>query len=178
MEIFYKAQRIGQFGKPFTMYKFRTMVKNADKIGGSSTSDDDPRITRLGKFLRKTKLDELPQFINVFKGDMNLIGWRPEALEYLNTFRSEILETKPGIIGLATLWDSDEGAMLAGSLDPDREYVDNILPKKRELEYYYVINKSIWLDLQIVLGFIKKLLHVRPTKTGDPSKIESFRNGL
>lgn len=173
MSIFYKAQRLGQYGKPFTMYKFRTMVKNADKIGGSSTSDDDPRITKIGRFLRKTKLDELPQLINLLKGDMKLIGWRPEALEYLNTFDPRILETKPGIIGLATLWDSDEGAMLAGSLNPDEEYVDKILPMKRSLELQYIQQKSIWLDLQIIFGFIKKILHVRPQTTGDPSKIES-----
>src|SRR5690348_16433282 len=96
----YKAVRIGKSGKQFLMLKFRTMVKNADKIGGSTTADSDPRITRIGRILRKTKLDELPQIINVMRGEMSLIGWRPEAPEYLSTLPPLVLATKPGIIGL------------------------------------------------------------------------------
>src|SRR3990167_4546690 len=105
MSLFYRAKRIGKNGKIFELLKFRTMVLNADQVGGSSTSDDDPRITRIGKFLRKTKLDELPQLVNVLRGDMKIIGWRPESPEYLSTIPKEVLATKPGIIGWATLSD-------------------------------------------------------------------------
>src|SRR3990167_6923438 len=107
------------------------MVEGADKLGGSSTADDDPRITKIGRILRKTKLDELPQIWNWIKGDMNLIGWRPEVPEYLHTIPTEVLMTKPGIIGWATLSDMDEGFTLKGSLNPDKDYEDKILPKKR-----------------------------------------------
>lgn len=160
MSIFYKAPRLGQFGDTFTMYKFRTMVKNADKMGGSSTADDDPRVTKIGRFLRKTKLDELPQLLNILQGEMKLIGWRPEAVEYRDTFSFEILKTKPGIVGIAQLWDFDEGAMLAGKEDPDQFYRDHILPGKRSLELYYVNNQNIWLDLWILLQITKRLLRL------------------
>ncbi len=158
MAIFYKAKRIGQYGRIFTLYKFRTMVKNADRLGGSSTSDDDARITRIGRVLRKTKLDELPQVLNWLKGEIGLIGWRPESSEYLYSIPGEVLQTKPGIIGLATLWDIDEGAMLKGEPDPDKAYVEKILPKKRELELYYVRNKTFKLDCYIIWQTLKKLL--------------------
>lgn len=158
MSMFYKAKRIGKDGKIFNLYKFRTMVENADQMGGSSTSDDDPRITRIGRFLRKTKLDELPQIINWIKGEMTLIGWRPEAPEYLQTIPKEVLVTKPGIIGWATLWNSDEGARLAGSSDPDKEYVDKILPIKRYLELEYVHQRTIALDFYIFFKTLSKII--------------------
>lgn len=160
MSLLYKATRLGRHGDTFTMYKFRTMVKNADKMGGSSTADDDPRITRAGRFLRKTKLDELPQLLNVLRGEMALVGWRPEAVEYRDTFPAEILATKPGIVGIAQLWDFDEGAMLAGKEDPDQFYRDHILPGKRSLELYYVNNQNIWLDSWILLQIIGKMLRL------------------
>lgn len=160
MSLLYKAQRIGQHGKTFTLYKFRTMVKNAHLLGGSSTSDDDPRITKIGKILRKTKLDELPQIINILNGSMSLIGWRPESPEYLHTIPDEVLATKPGIIGWATLHDIDEGAVLKGQADPDKYYEEVILPEKRKNELWYVRNKSLLLDIKIVLLTIKGILHL------------------
>lgn len=160
MDCIYAAKRVGQYGDIFTMYKFRTMVKNADKKGGSSTSEDDPRITPVGHFLRKTKIDELPQLFNVFLGNMALIGWRPEAPEYRNTLPVEILWTKPGIVGIAQLWDFDEGAMLRGKEDPDQFYREHILPGKRSLELYYVNNQNIWLDTWILLQIIGRLLRL------------------
>lgn len=158
MSILYIAARVGQNGKIFKLLKFRTMVLNADKIGGSSTADDDPRITWWGRILRKTKLDELPQIVNVLKGDMALIGWRPESPEYLDTIPPEVLATKPGIIGYATLFDIDEGAELAGKVDPDKYYAEVILPKKREHELWYVRNRSLSLDLWIIWATFKKLI--------------------
>lgn len=158
MSIIYKASRVGRYGKLFTLYKFRTMVEGADKIGGSSTSDNDPRITWWGKILRKTKLDELPQLINVLHGDMGLIGWRPEAPEYLHTIPPEVLDTKPGIIGYATLHDMDEGAFLKDFPDPDAAYRDLILPLKRTNELWYARNKCLYLDLYIVFATIKRMI--------------------
>src|SRR3990167_8266521 len=98
VSIFYKSRRVGKDWKIFDLYKFRTMVLNADQIGGSSTADDDPRITRIGRILRKTKLDELPNLWNVIKGDMAVFGARPEVPEYLSTIHPEALRQKPGII--------------------------------------------------------------------------------
>lgn len=129
-----------------------------DTSGPSSSGDDDPRITKIGKFLRKTKLDELPQIYNVIKGDMALIGWRPEDPKYLSTIHPEVLETKPGIIGWATLTDIDEGAALKGSENPDKDYEEKILPKKREAELWYVRNKSLSLDLKIIFKTFRALL--------------------
>ena len=161
----YKAKRLGQYGEIFNLLKIRTMVPNADRIGGSSTASDDPRITRVGRVLRKYKLDELPQLYNLLKGDITLIGWRPESPEYLHTIPQVVLNTKPGLIGLATLWDIDEGEALKGKKDPDKYYVDNILRQKRKLEVYYVHNKSFKLDAKILWLTIKKLLGILGSKS-------------
>ncbi len=158
MSLIYKSVRVGQFGKPFILFKFQTMCDGAEWMGGSSTADDDPRITRIGRILRKTKLDELPQIYNWLKGDMALIGWRPEVPAYLHTIPTEVLMTKPGILGWATLFDIDEGATLKGSKDPDKDYEEKILPMKREQELYYVRNKNWRLDIFIVFATIKKIL--------------------
>ena len=115
--VFYRGERIGKGGKPFRIFKFRTMVVEAEKIGGLSTADDDPRITKVGKFIRKYKLDELPQFFNVLKGEMSFVGPRPEVGHYVDMFNEEekaILSVRPGITDFATLWNPDEGAVLAG----------------------------------------------------------------
>lgn len=161
MSIIYKSERIGLHGKPFKLFKFRTMIEGADKLGGSSTSADDPRLTKIGKFLRKWKIDESLQFFNILKGDMKIIGWRPEAPEYLHTISKEILDTKPGIIGLATLWDIDEGEVLKGKEDPDKYYEENILPLKRKLDTYYIRNKSLSLDIKIIIATILGLCRIR-----------------
>lgn len=155
MSVFYKSTRIGKHGKEFTLYKFKTM---RDEAGPQSTAEDDPRITRMGRFLRKTRLDELPQIWNILKGDMRLIGWRPEVPRYLNTIPSEVLATKPGITGWATLQDLDESVILKGSTDPDRDYEEKILSKKRELELWYVRNRTLLLDFQIIIKTLWKLI--------------------
>jgi lipopolysaccharide/colanic/teichoic acid biosynthesis glycosyltransferase len=151
--IFYRGVRIGQFGKPFRIFKFRTMVVNADKIGGPSTADDDPRITKIGKILRKYKIDELPQLINVLKGEMSIVGPRPEVPFYVDMFTEEekrILDVKPGITDWASLWDCDEGAILAGSSDPEKTYMEKIRPIKIKLQLRYVDNHSFFTDLKII----------------------------
>lgn len=157
--IFYRSLRIGQYGRPFYMWKFRTMIEKADKVGGPSTAGDDWRLTKIGKFLRKWQIDELPQLINILKGECSFIGWRPEVPEYLDTIPEEVLETKCGLTGLATLWDYNEGEKLSKVNDPDKYYEEEILPKKRELELYYVRNQSFVLDIKIIIQTLLKLCH-------------------
>ncbi len=159
--IFYPGIRVGRLGKPFRMYKFRTMVVNADKIGGPSTSDDDPRLLKIGKILRKYKLDELPQLINVLKGEMSFVGPRPEVPFYVNMFTEEekkILIVKPGITDWASLWNSDEGAILTGSSNPEKTYMEKIRPTKIKLQLKYVKEHPFLIDLKIIFLTILKII--------------------
>ncbi|MGC8797033.1 sugar transferase [Thermodesulfovibrio sp.] len=151
--VFYRGIRVGKYGKPFRIYKFRTMIVDAEKIGGPSTADDDPRITKIGRFLRKYKIDELPQLINVLKGEMSIVGPRPEVPFYVNMFTEEekkILTVKPGITDWASLWNPDEGAILAGSPDPEKTYMEKIRPTKIKLQLKYVNEHSFLTDLKII----------------------------
>jgi lipopolysaccharide/colanic/teichoic acid biosynthesis glycosyltransferase len=159
--IFYRGVRIGRQGIPFRIFKFRTMVMNAEKLGGSSTADDDPRITRTGKFLRKFKLDEVPQLINVVRGEMSLVGPRPEVKHYVDMFSEgerAILSVRPGITDWASLWNSDEGAVLAGSPDPEKAYMEKIRPEKIRLQLKYVEERSFWTDMTILFLTIRIVL--------------------
>src|SRR3990172_12257587 len=159
--VFYRGVRVGKNGTLFRIYKFRSMVVNAEKIGGSSTADDDPRITKIGKFVRKYKLDELPQLINVLKGEMSFVGPRPEVQHYVNMFTKEeksILTVSPGITDWASLWNSDEGAILAGSPDPERTYMEEIRPEKIRLQLKYVKERSFFTDISIILQTISKVI--------------------
>jgi lipopolysaccharide/colanic/teichoic acid biosynthesis glycosyltransferase len=152
--VFYRGTRIGRGGRPFRIFKFRTMVVDAERIGGASTADDDPRITPIGRRLRKRKLDEFPQFINVLLGEMSLVGPRPEVPHYVAMFTEEerqILTVRPGMTDWASLWNSDEGAVLAGSADPERTYVEKIRPEKIRLQLLYVRKRSMRTDLSIVV---------------------------
>ena len=160
--VFYRGLRVGRNGKPFKIFKFRSMVLNAEQIGGPSTSDDDPRITRIGKLIRKYKLDELPQLINVLKGDMSIVGPRPEVQHYVDMYTEEekaILTVRPGITDWASIWNPDEGAILAGSADPEKTYMEKIRPEKIRLQMEYVKNRSFLLDLKIVIETIMKIFH-------------------
>ena len=158
--VFYRGLRVGRQGKSFRIYKFRTMVLNAEKVGGPSTADDDARITRVGKIIRKYKIDELPQLINVLEGDMSFVGPRPEVPFYVNMFTEEekkILCVKPGITDWASLWNSDEGAILAGSPDPEKTYMEKIRPEKIKLQLKYVREWSFWTDLKIILKTVYRV---------------------
>jgi|SRR5579862_411779 len=151
--IFYRGIRAGRFGKPFRIFKFRTMIVGAERLGGSATADTDVRITATGRLLRRDKLDELPQLINVLLGEMSLVGPRPEVPEYvalLSEDEQRILTVRPGITDWATLWDSDEGALLALTSQPEQTYVDFIRPQKVKLQLEYVRRQSFWTDLQIL----------------------------
>ena len=159
--VFYRGVRIGQFGKQFKIFKFRTMVEKAEELGGPSTAADDPRLTKFGRFLRKYKFDELPQLINVLKGEMSLVGPRPEVKMYVDTMTKEekdiILSVRPGITDLASLWDFHEGEVLKGSPDPEKTYMEKIRPKKIQLQLEYIKNRSFLLDLKIIFKTISKL---------------------
>ena len=159
--VFYRGQRVGQGGRLFKMLKFRTMVVNADQIGGPSSSDDDPRIMACGRFLRKYKLDELPQLFNVFAGQMSFVGPRPEVPYYVSLYSEEekkILTVKPGITDWASLWNSDEGALLAGRSDPEAYYRDHIRPKKIRLQLDYVRSATFFTDMRILLQTLKMVV--------------------
>ena len=158
--VFYRGLRTGKDKKPFKIFKFRTLVINADKIGGPSTSDDDPRLTKTGKFLRKYKLDELPQLFNVIKGEISLVGPRPEVPEYAKLYKDKeqiVFSVKPGITDLASLWNSDEGAILKGSPDPEKTYLEKIRPEKVRLQIKYVKERNFLGDFKIIFKTLKKI---------------------
>ena len=155
--VFYRGERVGLHGKPFRIYKFRTMVVDAEKLGASSTSDDDARITRIGRFLRKYKLDELPQLINVLVGDMSLVGPRPQVKWAVDRYSEEekvILNFRPGITDYASLLFSNESEILKGSKNPDQDYLEKIHPIKTNLAIKYVQNHSLMVDIKIILKTI------------------------
>jgi lipopolysaccharide/colanic/teichoic acid biosynthesis glycosyltransferase len=153
--VFYPAARVGQHGRPFRLYKFRTMVP----AGTAVTVWDDPRITRVGKVLRRTKLDELPQFFNVLRGDMSLVGPRPEDPEYVALYTPEqrrVLDLKPGITSVAALRFVDEGELLKGD-DWEAVYRERIMPAKLALEVEYAQRRTLWTDIGL-LGSTAMLL--------------------
>jgi lipopolysaccharide/colanic/teichoic acid biosynthesis glycosyltransferase len=171
--VFYRGVRVGRDGKPFRMFKLRTMVLNADKVGGPSAADGDPRITRIGSWLRSRKLDELPQFINVLTGDMSFVGPRPEVQHYVDMYTEQeraILSVRPGITDFATLWNANEGEVLAGSADPERTYMEEIRPEKLRLQLEYVKRQSLATDLSIIWQTVSGVITRRP-----PAALDALR---
>jgi len=160
--VLYRGTRVGLEGKLFAMMKFRTMVVNAESLGGSATAADDPRITAIGKFLRRYKLDELPQFLNVLAGDMSLVGPRPEVQKYVDLYSPEekaILAVRPGITDWASIWNSNEAAVLEGSRDAEKTYEELIRPTKLALQLLYVRKHSFFMDLKILFHTAAKLIN-------------------
>lgn len=153
--IFFRQERIGKSGKPFQIFKFRTMVVNAEALGARVTVGADARITGSGVFLRKYKLDELPQLINVLKGEMSLVGPRPEVAEYVaywpEEIRGLILSVSPGITDFASIEFHDEASILAKSKDPQRAYIEEILPIKQNYYLRYVRERSLLLDIKLIM---------------------------
>jgi len=151
--VLYRQQRVGRHGVPFDIYKFRTMVQRPED-GRQLTVGQDPRITRAGRFLRRSKLDELPQLFNVLEGTMSLVGPRPEVPRYVDCYppaaRSTVLSVAPGITDWASILYKEENDILGRAPDPERAYIETILPVK--LDYYqrYVRERSFWLDLRIL----------------------------
>ena len=152
--VFYRQQRVGLGGRLFQIWKFRSMVANADRLGISVTRDGDPRITRVGRFLRKTKLDELPQLWNVFVGEMSLVGPRPEVPKYVASYsetQRAILRFKPGITDLATLKFRNEEELLNEAEDTETFYLDYCVSRKIELNLEYARRANVWSDTVIIL---------------------------
>jgi len=159
--VFYRGVRVGRYGKPFRIFKFRTMVTDAEKLGGTSTPDDDPRITSIGRFLRKYKLDELPQLINVLKGEMSFVGPRPQfkwAVELYSEEEKLLLSVRPGITDYASIKFRNEAEILKGSTNPDRDYLEKIAPEKIRLGLEYVEKRSLLIDLKIIFATLQNLL--------------------
>lgn len=152
--VLFNSVRIGKDGKPFNLLKFRTMVKDASALSTVvSTPVDDPRITPLGHFLRKYCIDELPQLINVVRGEMSIVGPRPEVPQYVRLFTEEqkqILSIRPGLSDWATLWVGDKGTRLRGSSDPEKIYIEEIRPEKMRLQLQYVRNRNLFTDFHII----------------------------
>ena len=156
--LFYIQKRVGKDFLEFDLYKFRSMVVDADKVGPSVTSGDDPRITKVGAIIRKTKIDELPQLLNVLKGDMSLVGPRPEVMKFVEQKRDEykkVLSVKPGITDTAAIEFRDEETIMEQYEDKEKAYIDFVLPKKIELYYKYIDNVSLIGDIKLILRTLK-----------------------
>lgn len=152
--VFYSQQRVGRSGKLFRLHKFRTMIVNADQVGTSVTTGIDPRVTSFGRFLRRTKMDELPQLFNVLKGDMGFVGPRPDVPEIVYQYTPEmmrILEVRPGITSNATLHLRNEEDLLSMAKDPDKAYSEIFVPAKVRLAMEHVRKKSILFDAIILV---------------------------
>jgi len=160
--VFFRQQRVGRGGQLFDIVKFRTMRTGAEAMGPQITVGQDTRITHAGAWLRRSKVDELPQFINVLRGDMSVVGPRPEVPRYVAQYpadvRQAVLSVRPGITDLASIEFRDESALLARSSDPERTYVEQILPAKLRHAQEYVRTRSLWLDLRIIARTVLAVL--------------------
>src|SRR5215813_10854782 len=158
--VFFRQTRMGRRFRPFQILKFRTMVQDSSTRGKSFTVGDDPRITRVGWFLRKTKIDELPQLINVLRGEMTFVGPRPEVPQYVELFRKdyeEILKIRPGVTDLASIKYRDEAALLGQSDNPEEEYITRVLPDKISLGKEYIRRSSVFFDLTLMFKTFLRL---------------------
>jgi lipopolysaccharide/colanic/teichoic acid biosynthesis glycosyltransferase len=157
----FRQERVGRGGRPFRIYKFRTMVVDAPGRGPEITVGRDPRVTRAGAFLRRTKLDELPQLINVLLGDMSLVGPRPEVPRYVALYpaatRQKVLSVRPGLTDEAAIQYADESSLLAAAVDPERAYVEQVLPRKLALYESYVDSRSLAGDIGIILRTLRRI---------------------
>tara|TARA_R110000764_G_scaffold235861_1_gene330607 strand:+ start:112 stop:609 length:498 start_codon:yes stop_codon:yes gene_type:complete len=159
--IFYKQIRVGKNNKDFKLLKFRTMASGSDKKGLITVGNNDSRITKPGAFLRKYKLDELPQLINVLIGDMSLVGPRPEVRKYVSLYTEKqlnVLSVKPGITDIASIKFSNENELLKGQDEPEKFYIETIMPEKLELNLEYINKMSFFYDLRLILMTIQKIL--------------------
>ncbi|HUX61090.1 MAG TPA: sugar transferase [Ignavibacteriaceae bacterium] len=162
LPVFYLQERVGKNWIIFKIIKFRTMINNADKIGHNISLLNDERITLIGKYLRKSKLDELPQLINVFIGDMSLVGPRPELLKFANRYQSEyseILKIRPGISDYASLIFINESKILIDSNDPESFYIKEVLPQKLDLCMKYLHEMSLVIDIKILFNTARGILY-------------------
>ena len=163
--IFFRQDRMGMNFRVFQILKFRSMVVDAPKLGEQVTVSGDPRVTSVGRLLRKTKLDELPQLFNVLMGDMSFVGPRPEVPEYVNMFRpdyTELLSVRPGITDIASITYRNEETILAAAADPKHAYATEVLPEKIRLGKLYINQQSIVLDIRLLVMTVLKIVGVEP----------------
>ncbi|PHO12984.1 sugar transferase [Malaciobacter marinus] len=156
--LFYIQKRVGKDFNEFNLYKFRSMIIDAEKKGPSVTSGDDPRITKVGKFIRNTKIDELPQLINVLKGDMSLVGPRPEVMKFVKEKKEEykkVLSVRPGITDNAAIEYRDEETIMKQYENKEKAYLEIVLPQKIKLYYFYIDNISFVNDVKLILKTLK-----------------------
>ncbi len=159
--VIFSQERMGREFRPFRIYKFRTMVPDAPRQGGEITFGGDPRITAVGWFLRMTKIDELPQLWNVLKGEMSIVGPRPEVRQYVEEFRADyerLLSVRPGVTGIASVTYVNEANVLAQAKNPEQEYRTVVLPEKIRLDLSYVDDVSIWLDIKVILSTLVRIV--------------------
>lgn len=155
--VFYRQVRVGRFNRDFKIFKFRTMVQNADKVGPPLTVGRDPRITRVGAFIRKLRLDEFSQLLNVLNGTMSFVGPRPEVRRYVDAYTPEYMATlliRPGITATSSIAFKDEDKLLSAGDDPEKTYIEKILPPKMALNLEYMKHISVWNDIKIMFQTI------------------------
>lgn len=159
--VFYRQIRVGKDNKDFRLFKFRSMRPDSDKLGLITVGGRDPRVTRSGYYIRKYKLDELPQLINVFKGDMSFVGPRPEVRKYVDLYTADqlrVLSVRPGITSLASIRYKNENEILASAKDPDRTYVEQVLIDKLNIDLQYIDNASFLGDLKLIFITLKEII--------------------
>jgi lipopolysaccharide/colanic/teichoic acid biosynthesis glycosyltransferase len=159
--VFYRQVRVGRCNKDFKLFKFRSMRPNSDKLGLITIGGRDPRVTRSGYYMRKYKLDELPQLLNVFIGDMSLVGPRPEVRKYVDMYTQEqlhVLDVRPGITSLASIRYRNENEILAAAENPDQTYIEHVMPDKLAIDLEYVTQASLWTDVKLIFGTFKAII--------------------
>jgi lipopolysaccharide/colanic/teichoic acid biosynthesis glycosyltransferase len=159
--VFYRQVRVGKGQKEFKLLKFRTMKMGSDKKGQLTVGENDSRITKIGGFLRKYKLDEFPQLLNVIKGEMSVVGPRPEVPKYVSYYSTEqlkVLTVRPGLTDLASIEYINENEVLGESENPEKEYIQNIMPKKLDLNLKYIDKQSFIGDFKLIFRTIRKLI--------------------
>lgn len=157
---FFSQERVGRHGRTFRLLKFRSMRPQSEAQGQLTVGGRDPRITGVGYFLRKSKLDELPQIWNVLVGHMSMVGPRPEVPKYVALYSADqraVLSVRPGITGLASINYIDENELLARSADPERTYIEEVMPAKLALDLRYVKERNFWMDLRIILTTVARI---------------------
>ena len=161
-KIFYKQSRVGRHNVDFPLYKFRTMYSESDRGSLITIGENDTRITKIGLFLRKYKIDEFPQFFNILKGEMSIVGPRPEVRKYVDLYTPEqmkVLSVRPGLTDYASIRYVNENALLAASDDPEQTYIHEIMPDKLALNLKYIEEQSLWVDLKIILKTFSAIIH-------------------
>lgn len=159
--VFYRQTRVGRGNRDFRLYKFRSMRPDSDRLGLITVGGHDPRVTRSGYYIRKYKLDEFPQLINVFVGDMSLVGPRPEVRKYVDMYTPEqmrVLTVRPGITSLASIRYRNENDILAAAPDADRCYIEQVMPDKLAIDLEYVDRATFWNDIKLIFSTFREII--------------------